>query len=105
MAAAASSLSTQAQELVQSVAVFKLGAGLDHRPVAQLSAVRSLKSKARPFAGPERRTDGIAKRAAVRGHTSATRAAPVTAALRTPSAPKTRTKAAPAGGDEDWETF
>ena len=79
----------------------------DHRPVAQLSAVRSLKSKARPFAGPERRTDDIAKRAAARGHTSATRTAPVTAALHTPPAPapKTRTKAAPAGGDEDWETF
>jgi len=40
MAAAASSLKTQAQELVQVVAVFKLGAGQDHHPVSKLSAVR-----------------------------------------------------------------
>jgi hypothetical protein len=41
MAAAASSLKTQAQELVQVVAVFKLGAGQDHHPASKALAVRS----------------------------------------------------------------
>jgi hypothetical protein len=51
MAAAASSLRTQAADLVQSVAVFKLDAAAN----LQRSTVRSPKSGAVPFAGPERR--------------------------------------------------
>jgi methyl-accepting chemotaxis protein-1 (serine sensor receptor) len=113
MAAAASSLKTQAQELVQVVAVFKLGAGQDHHPVSKLSAVRSHKSKAEPYAGTERRGSGVARGAAARGQASAAKAAPAAKApagnppptLQPLEAPKTQTRAAPAGGDDDWETF
>ncbi|WP_422662611.1 methyl-accepting chemotaxis protein [Rhodoferax sp. UBA5149] len=58
MAAAAGSLSGQAQELVQSVAVFKLGAGQDHRPVAQVAAVRANKPKTPSFAKRDQRRLG-----------------------------------------------
>ena len=113
MAAAASSLKTQAQELVQVVAVFKLGAGQDHHPVSKLSAVRSHKPKAEPYAGTERRGSGVARGAAARGQASAAKPAPAAKApadtpaptLQPLEAPKTQTRAAPAGGDDDWETF
>ena len=66
MAAAAGSLSTQAKELVQSVAVFKLGAEQEHYSVPQLAAVRSSKPKTQPFAGVDRRAGGTSKGAAAR---------------------------------------
>ncbi len=117
MAAAASSLKSQAQELVQVVAVFKLGAGQDHHPVAQLAAVRSHKPRAQPFTGTERRGGGVPKGAAARGQASRTTPPPSkpasqphsdpAAALQPPTTvtPKTQAKPAPASGDEDWETF
>ncbi|APW41466.1 methyl-accepting chemotaxis protein [Rhodoferax saidenbachensis] len=104
MAAAASSLKTQANELVQTVAVFKLGAG-DSRggpPKAQVRVAQSA-----PFKGDERRTDvkpaSAAKPALVKAKgLVAPKVAPAPAS--TP-APKTSTKVTPAGGDDDWETF
>ena len=66
MAAAASSLRSQAQELVQAVAVFKLGTGLEHQPMAQAMAVRSLTPPSQPYPGPERRSGGTARGAAAR---------------------------------------
>ena len=107
MAAAASSLKSQAQELVQVVAVFKLGAGQDHHPVAQIAAVRSHKPQVQPYAGTERRGGGVPKGAAARGHTRAS-TAPAASAPANPQAattPKAQSKPAQAGGDEDWETF
>jgi methyl-accepting chemotaxis protein len=120
MAAAASSLKSQAQDLVQVVAVFKLGneapghaGAVAHLPKAQ---VRSSVPKVPAFKGPERRGD--TKPAAVAAKPAATHApagkAPAAkpkvqpaAAAHPPTtvAPKTSTKITPAGGDDDWETF
>ncbi|MDP1967029.1 MAG: methyl-accepting chemotaxis protein, partial [Reyranella sp.] len=111
MAAAATSLKSQAQELVQVVAVFKLGAGQDHHPVSQLAAVRSHQPRAQPFAGTERRGGGVPKGAAARGRASSAKvpAAAAAAAATTQQTidvpPKTTARVMPAGGDEDWETF
>jgi methyl-accepting chemotaxis protein len=106
MAAAASSLKSQANELVQSVAVFKLGVG-DMGAALPKAQVRSTVSKSTPHLGPERRGVGIPKGAAAR--TSAPKPAPkpratppvVTMQVAKPAAPKP----AAAGGDDDWETF
>jgi hypothetical protein len=91
MAAAAGSLKSQADELVQSVAVFKLNASdaparaqrapVAHRPV-QFSAGKTLTHKASKPSAP-----------------------PVAARKVALAAPKTQSKPAPAGGDDDWETF
>jgi methyl-accepting chemotaxis protein len=97
MAAAAGSLKNQANELVQSVAVFKLnddGRGPSPMPqtTVRASAPQSLpfksavrKLEATPFAKPN------------------TKPAPK-AALSAPK-PVAKPKPTPAGGDEDWETF
>jgi methyl-accepting chemotaxis protein len=91
MAAAASSLKSQAQELVQTVAVFKLNA-IESTVRTQ---VRSAQAKSIPIAGMERRVS------------PATNAKPKAAAVKTVSLPKPKAvaKAVPAGGDDDWETF
>ena len=103
MAAAASSLKQQAQELVQTVAVFKLAEG--HAAPSKMQ-VRSPQSSAKPFAGQDRRGGGIPQGAAARGHATpkpapkpVVKAAPAQLAAAKP-APK-----AAAGGDDDWETF
>nr|WP_295783550.1 methyl-accepting chemotaxis protein [Rhodoferax sp.] len=104
MAAAASSLKGQANELVQAVAFFKVaarsgsGSGSSSMP---RTAVRAPASQAKPFKGDERRSIG-ASAAARKPAGAAARPTPATAA---PFAPKTQTKPAPAGGDDDWETF
>jgi len=108
MAAAASSLKSQAQELVQTVAVFKLGAqdgAASHLPAL---AVRSAQPKPLPFKGAERRamprSAGASQKAAAN-----TAHAPAAAAKRPADAPHAANKPAPAatagGGDADWETF
>ena len=104
MAAAASSLKSQAQDLVQVVAVFKLSGGhspngsshtVSHQPrpapkqVAHRSPAPALALKA-------------SKPAAAKAPVSLPKAAPVRLAA---AAPKTSTKVTPAGGDDDWETF
>ena len=111
MAAAASSLKSQAQELVQTVAVFKLGAHNAHRAmVLPTASVRSHKQPGTPpFKGTERRGAGIPKGAAARGHAApkAAKSPVMTAKLAAkPVAPAASAKAqTPAGGDDDWETF
>ena len=103
MAAAASSLKAQAEDLVQTVAVFKLqGSEGVSLPKAQ---VRAPASKLAPFKGAERREVGIPKGAAAR-------TPPKPASKPTPpkmatalATPKTSTKSTPAGGDDDWESF
>ena len=102
MAAAASSLKSQAQELVQVVAVFKLGAG-DHGAMPTKAKVRSSVPPSTPFKGAERRGGGVPKGAAARTPAKATAA--VVATLSKPAPTKGPAKASPAGGDEDWETF
>jgi methyl-accepting chemotaxis protein len=101
MAAAASSLKTQAHDLVQVVAAFKLS-GHHHVPTA---AVRSSAPKTIAFKAADRK--GLANSA------SAHKIAPRQPAPRLPASPKpaqlskpaVTAKATPAGGDSDWETF
>ncbi len=106
MAAAASSLKSQAQDLVQTVAVFKLGAG-DSGGLSALprAKVRAHPAKASNVKGPDRRVGGVPKGAAARGHSAPgqTAAAPTKppAPLAAPAAPK----AAAATSESDWETF
>jgi uncharacterized phage infection (PIP) family protein YhgE len=109
MAAAASSLKSQAEDLVQTVAVFKLGAGDHHAPTHSVStaAVRSHPPKVTNFKGAERRAAGTPKGAAARGHnTSAPRPAPAQAHAAPLSAPAPKAVVQASGSnDGDWETF
>ena len=93
MAAAATGLKGQAQDLVQVVAVFKLGEGAQHG--LQRSMPRSTAAHRSPI------PKATVKPAAVR---SAARAPAAKIALA-PAPVKTSTKVTPAGGDDDWETF
>ena len=95
MAAAASSLQSQAQDLVQLVAVFNLGGNSSHHSSApRVAAVRAPTSNTKPYKSPERRTLPAPARPPNRpspakeiSQVSAKAAAPVKA------------------GDDDWETF
>ena len=97
MAAAASGLKSQAQDLVQVVAVFKLS-GTDSR--ASLAAgpttarVRAPASAAKAYKNPERRALGSPAKPAARP-------APANSASPAPAKPAAQVKVA----DEDWETF
>ncbi len=112
MAAAASSLRSQAQELVQTVAVFKLGANDRGARGAMTTsaAVRSHSPNAAPFKGTERRAGGTAQGAAARGHTAAAAARP-TVKPANASLVKTTPRSAPAAkptpskDNDDWESF
>ncbi|CAM8653164.1 MCP_signal domain containing protein [Comamonadaceae bacterium] len=128
MAAAASSLKSQANDLVQVVAVFKLGnesqggyagtsgnstsSGGSHALASPLpkAAVRSNPPQKPNFAGPERRAAAAASSAkaapkpASKPAASPAKAPPVLTAQAI-SPPKTSSRATPAGGDDDWETF
>ncbi len=99
MAAAASSLKAQAQDLVQTVAVFKLDGGSQSAMTAltNTAKVRAHPPKANTFKGLDRRGDGVPQGAAARGHSApASRAAP---------SPSPRPAATTATSDADWETF
>ncbi len=65
VAAAASSLRSQANDLVQVVAVFKLGADTQGR-AAMPAAMRSHQLNVASFKGTDRRGSGVAKGAAAR---------------------------------------
>ena len=102
MAAAASSLRSQSQELVQVVAVFKLGDVHQQHLLAPPAAVRAATPKSQPYRGTERRQGAIPKGAAARTRASsapAVRTAP--AQLVAIKVPKTTS----AGGDDDWTSF
>jgi methyl-accepting chemotaxis protein len=105
MAAAASSLKAQAQELVQTVAVFKLGAGDATHLAVPTAAVRAHPPKATPFKGQERRAVGTPKGAAARGHTAPSRPVPLKAATPAPLAAPKPAAQATGSSDGDWETF
>ena len=95
MAAAASSLKIQAQELVQTVAAFKLGAADSSNPMSLATAkVRMHPAKPIAFKGSDRRAGGVPKRAAARGHSSAARPAAASLGAAPPLAAPA--KAAPA---------
>ena len=98
MAAAASSLKGQAEELVQTVAVFNLGAdaGMVQKPRVQPIA---------PYAPPK-----PAKLISARAQTppklmNKPSARPTPAAALPKPALSAKAKPTPAGGDDDWETF
>ncbi|WP_029707339.1 methyl-accepting chemotaxis protein, partial [Rhodoferax saidenbachensis] len=102
MAAAASSLKSQANELVQVVAVFKLGAAdqtvtRSPSPVVHKAAPVKVAARSAPAA------------AGAKASVKAMPAKPVPKAAATKvaslSAPKASAKVTPAGGDDDWETF
>jgi hypothetical protein len=94
MAAAASSLKAQAQELVQVVATFDIGGGAApataHRAPPAQTAARSV-----PAYKPAVKVAGPAPK----------RASAPAPKLTTIAKPQTAAKATPAGGDDDWETF
>jgi methyl-accepting chemotaxis protein len=106
MAAAASSLKSQAQDLVQTVAVFKT-TGHAHGATLVTTPVRS-NTPSSTFKGAERRTGAsagsplhrTAKAAAYKPPRPAAASAAAKAVAATPAKPAT-----PAGGDDDWETF
>jgi methyl-accepting chemotaxis protein len=92
MAAAASSLKSQAGELVHTVAVFNIGAGSN----VVRTTVRAPSHAATPFKGGERRAP------------AAQQAKPRPAAAKPASLPRpaaSANAAAPAGKDDEWETF
>jgi methyl-accepting chemotaxis protein len=64
MAAAASSLKTQANELVLAVGAFKLGSHDIHQGVVAPAAVRTSNPGGKPYGGAERRAAGAAPRGA-----------------------------------------
>jgi uncharacterized phage infection (PIP) family protein YhgE len=97
MAAAASSLNSQAQDLVHAVAVFKLGG---NESVVR-SNVRSSTPKSVPFNGTELRAISAGSKEPKPSASKPSMSKPV-------SLPKAMTDAKPpvaAGGDDEWETF
>ncbi len=101
MAAAASSLKNQAQDLVQVVAVFKLSADQSHTFAAQPTSApvaRSLQGQARPAAAPKTQIKAAASKAPK--PQPAKGAAPALAASPKPSSRPTQT-----GNDDEWESF
>jgi methyl-accepting chemotaxis protein len=103
MAAAASSLKSQAQDLVQVVAVFRLeegGAGHTAR-----ASVRAIAPKATPFKGNERRNVPTLRSPVKSAPTKPSK--PSSMAVRQTPLPKPAVvaKATSAGGDDEWETF
>jgi methyl-accepting chemotaxis protein len=109
MAAAASSLKGQAGELVDAVAFFNLGAQSQRTPVSSLpkASVRSTTIPGAPFAGQDRRklSSGFGAGARQSKPASAARPPASHGSAASINTAKTQSKPAPAGGDDDWETF
>jgi methyl-accepting chemotaxis protein len=113
MAAAASSLKSQAQDLVGAVAEFKLadeqgGAGGAMR--SSMAPVRSVAAKAAQFPGAARRVGGAGAKPAQAGHSGgagARSSAPVSkvAAPVQQSSPNAGRQVAAASDDGDWGVF
>ena len=101
MAAAASSLKSQAQDLVGTVAVFNLG-GAAQTFAHPKAEVRSSTPKASSFKGAERRADAAPSRPTPSAKPSTPTPPSTPPKLVQVVAPK---KPVPAGGDDDWETF
>jgi hypothetical protein len=101
MAAAASGLKTQAHDLVQVVAAFKLS---DHYHVPKV-AVRSSAPKTTAFMGEDRRrlANASSARKPAPKKPAAPTAAPVSPKLAQMAKPVATANAS--AGDSDWETF
>ena len=103
MAAAASSLKTQAEELVQGVAVFKLSDDAHHTPFQSAPMARAsgaMKPRVAHAPRPTAKPPGV----------SVNKPAPLRppaakAAIAAPPKAAPKPKPSPAGGDEEWETF
>ncbi|MEN9384671.1 MAG: hypothetical protein RL323_1814 [Pseudomonadota bacterium] len=105
MAAAATSLRGQADELVRAVAVFKLVPGASASPVAAAPRVAVTTAARSAVAAPKHVAKPALRAAAAKASTVPTKRAPATA----PAAPK-RLAAAPApapaaDGEDSWESF
>ena len=98
MAAAASSLKMQAQDLVQVVATFKLGAGDDFSK----ASVRSATPK--PFKGDDRRTKPAPKTDAKKNAKATAKPAVAASAPVLPK-PAPAPKQTASAQDDEWETF
>jgi hypothetical protein len=95
MAAAASGLQSQAQDLVKVVAVFNLGGNTSQHSLApRATAVRAPAVTAKAYKSPERRTMVAPSR-------PATRPAPAKVISHAPA----KAAATAKGGDDEWETF
>ena len=95
MAAAASGLQSQAQDLVKVVAVFNLGGNTSqHRLAPRPTAVRAPVATAKAYKSPQRRTLAAPER-------PAPRPAPAKAISHAPA----KAAATAKGGDDEWETF
>ena len=102
MAAAASSLKGQAQDLVQTVSTFDLGAGDSGIGSARVPT-RSSAAMSKPVDGSARRlVPAKATLPAARNLTSLPKSAPMAIAKPTPRGPG---KPTTASGDDDWTTF
>ena len=101
MAAAATSLKGQAQDLVQVVSAFKL-AGASPMSAPQVRE-RAFAPSAAPFKSstPSRASAASLPKPAAPAKKPPAPLKPAAAAVP----PKTQSKPAPAGGDDDWETF
>ena len=100
MAAAASSLRSQAQDLVQTVAVFKLGMGDDGSHAAPVRVQPAAQTQIK---GPGPRPAVVSKAR----RTNLTRLSDASAAPARAAAPgaKSQTPAAAGNAESDWETF
>jgi methyl-accepting chemotaxis protein len=106
MAAAASSLKSQAQDLVQVVAVFKLAPGDEAaRSFAQAPRARPQMRAPALAAAPRRAAIAAPQRAAIAAPKKP--AAPMAKAksLAAPARPVAAPSPAKSGGDDEWETF
>ena len=108
MAASASSLKSQAHDLVQVVSAFKVDGDAVLAPTAMRTAAQAFRPApaAVPVRGksPRPRLAAAPPKVAVPNKSAPPPSAPTAAALPKP-APVTRSKPTPAGGDDDWETF
>ena len=95
MAAAASGLQSQAQDLVKVVAVFNLGGNTSQHSLApRPTAVRAPVATSKAYKSPERRTMAAPVRPPARS-------APAKAISHAPA----KAAATAKGGDDEWETF
>jgi hypothetical protein len=94
MAAAATGLSGQANELVHVVAAFKLNAG--EPSLSTRTAAPAKNTKSMPLRSPSLRV-------ATPAPAKPSKPAPQLLSLK--AAPPPKAKATPPGGDDDWETF
>lgn len=105
MAAAASSLKSQAQDLVQMVAVFKLTGQEDqYRGQPLEAAVRSVLPKADSYKGGERRARGTPLGAAAREPSASATATPAKLMSQRPAKAKEPVTAT-SKDDGEWESF